>query len=144
MWPKDPQKSANEIREHLKKKYGLKNVGVLITDSKTTPLRYGVTGIGISHSGFLAINNFIGTPDIFGRILKMTTVSVMDGLSSAAVVCMGEGSEQTPLAIISDASFVKFVDHNPTDEELGLLNIDLETDVYGELLKGAPWQKGGK
>lgn len=144
LWPKDPQKSANEIREHLKKKYGLKNVGVLITDSKTTPLRYGVTGIGISHSGFLAINNFIGTPDIFGRILKMTTVSVMDGLSSAAVVCMGEGSEQTPLAIISDASFVKFVDHNPTDEELGLLNIDLETDVYGELLKGAPWQKGGK
>src|SRR5690606_530209 len=96
LWPRNPQESADRIRVYLKEKFGLKNVGVLITDSKTTPLRYGITGIGIAHSGFLAINDFVGTPDIFGRTLKMTKVNVMDGIAAASAVVMGEASEQTP------------------------------------------------
>lgn len=142
LWPKNVQESANKIWQYLREKHGLKNVGVLITDSKTTPLRYGITGIGIAYCGFRAINDFVGTPDIFGRILKMTKVNVMDGLAAAAAVVMGEGPEQTPLSIISDTPFVKFQDHKPTEEELKLLDIDLETDVYGVLLQRAPWQKG--
>lgn len=144
LWPKNPQESANKIREHLVKKHVLKNVGVLITDSKTTPLRYGITGIGISHSGFLALNNLIGTPDIFGRTLKMTQVGVMDSISAAAVVCMGEGANQTPLAVVSGIPFVQFQNRNPTKEELDLLAIDPATDVYGVILQSAPWLPGGK
>jgi len=144
LWPEDTQKSANSIRHFLKNKFKLKNIGVLITDSKTTPLRYGITGIGLACSGFLAINPHVGEPDIFGHILKMTNVNVMDGLASAAAVLMGESSEQTPLAIITEAPFVKFQDRNPTDDELKLLEIDLDTDVYGEILKSVPWKKGGK
>src|SRR6185312_10727300 len=52
LWPKDLQKSANTIREHISKKFGIKNLGVVITDSKTSPLRWGVTGVALSHSGF--------------------------------------------------------------------------------------------
>ncbi len=143
LWPKDPQESANRIREHLVQKHDLKNIGVLITDSKTTPLRYGITGIGIAHSGFLALNNQVGTPDIFGRILKMTQVGVMDGISAGAVVVMGEGANQTPFAIITDIPFVQFQDRNPSEEELELLDIDPTTDVYGVVLQSAPWKKGG-
>lgn len=142
LWPKNPQDSANKIREHLVQKHNIKNVGVLITDSKTTPLRYGITGIGIAHSGFLALNNHVGTPDIFGRILKMTQVGVMEGIAAAAVVVMGEGANQTPLAVVTDIPFVNFQDRNPTEEELKLLSIDPETDVYGVLLQNAPWKKG--
>ncbi len=144
LWPKDAQQSANNIRRHLIEKFNLKNVGVLITDSKTTPLRYGITGIGIAHSGFAAINDFMGTPDIFGRILKMTKVNVMDGIAAAAAVVMGEASEQTPLSIVGDVPFVKFQDHEPTKEELELLEIDPATDVYGAILQNVPWEKGKK
>src|SRR3989344_477161 len=80
LWPKDPQKTANEIRTYLAKKHGLKNVGVVICDSKITPLRWGVTGVSITHSGFAAMNDYIGTPDIFGRELKFTKTNIMDGL----------------------------------------------------------------
>lgn len=141
-WPMNPQESANNIREYLSKKYNLKNLGVLITDSKTTPLRWGVTGIGLSHSGFTAINDIIGTPDIFGRLMQMTKVNVMDGLSGAAAVVMGEGAEQTPIGLITDVPFVKFQDHNPTKEELDLLGIDINDDVYATFLKSVPWKKG--
>lgn len=144
LWPKNSQESANKIREHLAEKHGLKNVGILITDSKTTPLRYGITGIGIAHSGFMALNSYVGTPDIFGRILKMTQVGVMDGIAAGAVVVMGEGANQTPLAIVTDIPFVKFQDRNPSREELELLDIDPETDVYGVVLQSAPWLPGGK
>ncbi len=141
LWPTNPQKSADMISSYLHKKFGLKKVGVLITDSKTTPLRYGITGIGIACSGFAAINDFKGKPDIFGRILKMTTVNVMDGIAAAAAVVMGEASEQTPLAVVSDIPFVQFQDHAPTTEELSLLSIDPATDVYGVMLQSAPWKK---
>lgn len=144
LWPKNPFDSANKIRRFLQEKFKLQNVGVLITDSKTTPLRYGITGIGIAYSGFAAINDYVGTPDVFGRILKMTKVSVLDGLAAGAVVVMGEGNNQTPLSIISDIPFVEFQSADPTKEEIQSHNIEAETDVYGVMLQSAPWQKGKK
>ena len=144
LWPKNAQGSANTIQHHLKEKFGLKNVGVVITDSKTTPLRWGVNGISIAYSGFSAINDLIGTPDIFGRKMKMTNVNVVDGIAVAAALVMGEGSEQTPLGVVTDVPFVEFQDHDPTEEELKQLEIDPATDVYGTLLTSAPWQKGKK
>ena len=45
----------------------LKKVGVIITDSKTTPLRWGTSGVAISYSGFSPLKNYIGSPDIFGK-----------------------------------------------------------------------------
>ncbi len=142
LWPRDPQKWANDIRVHLVEKFNLKHVGVIITDSKTTPLRWGVTGAAIAYSGFLPLNNKIGTPDIFGRKLQATQVNIMDGLAAGAVVVMGETDEQTPLAVIEDVPFVEFVDRNPTDEELKKLKIAIEDDLYAPLLKSVAWEKG--
>ena len=67
LWPRDAQGVANRVRAHLKERFALQHVGVLITDSKTTPLRWGVTGTAIAHSGFLAVKDCRGQPDIFGR-----------------------------------------------------------------------------
>lgn len=142
LWPKDSQDTANKIREYLTNRFNIKNVGVIITDSKTTPLRWGVTGIAIAHSGFAALNDLIGTPDLFGRNLKMTKVAIMDSLADSAVVVMGEGAEQTPLAVITDIPFVKFQDHNPTDSDLAELKIDIQDDVYSSFLNSVNWKKG--
>jgi|SRR5581483_8272216 len=144
LFPKDPQKSANRIRDYLKKKFNIKKIGVLLTDSRTKPLRWGITGEMLSHSGFKAINNKIGKLDLFGRKLKMTQINVADELSDAAAAVMGESDEQTPLAIITDIPFVSFQDHNPTKEELKLLNIELTDDVYAPLLTSVKWLKGKK
>ena len=143
LWPRDPQKTANEIRKYLKKKFRLKKVGVIITDSKTTPLRWGTSGVAIAHSGFAALKDYIGTSDVFGRKLKMTKANIMDALAATAVLVMGEGAEQTPLAIIEDLPFVKFKSSDPSKSELRDLKIELDDDLYAPMLKAVKWRKGG-
>jgi F420-0:gamma-glutamyl ligase len=144
LWPKDSQKSANEIREYLAKKHNLKNLGVIVTDSKLTPVRYGVTGYTIAHSGFNALRNYIGTPDIFGRLMQAEKTNVSDSLAAAAVLEMGEGNEQQPLAIIKDVKSIEFQERNPTREELEGLKISIGDDVFSSLLTSVNWQKGKK
>jgi F420-0:gamma-glutamyl ligase len=141
LWPLDPQASANVIREHLRSKFGF-SVGVIITDSRITPMRRGTIGLGLTHSGFSALTDYVGTPDVFGTYdLKYTYSSIIDGLACAAVVVMGEGNESTPIVIIEDAAFVEFQDRNPLETELDLLRITLKEDLYGQLLENIPWDK---
>lgn len=142
LWPKNPQKTANDIRDFVQKKYGLKNIGVIITDSKSTMLRWGITGAAIAHSGFHALNNKIGTRDIFGEELRITQVNVADALASSAVLEMGEAAEQTPIAVITEVPYVEFQDRHPNEEELNVLHYDMKKDMYSVLLTAAPWKKG--
>jgi dihydrofolate synthase / folylpolyglutamate synthase len=142
LWPKDPQNTANKVREYLKKRFKIKNVGVIITDSKTTPMRWGVTSIALAHSGFKSLKDYIGKEDLFGRKFQFEKLSIIDSLATSASVTMGEGSEQTPLAIISDVPFVRFQDRNPTKKELKEIEITLDIDIYGPFLKKVKWEKG--
>lgn len=144
LWPANAQKSANQIRQYLGEKFGVKNVGVIITDSKTTPLRWGVTAIAIAYSGFEPLKDYIGKKDLFGRKFAFEKLSIIDSLASAASVVMGEGSEQTPIAIISDIPFVKFKKGNPTEAELASLRIGIEKDLYAPFLKDVKWEKGAQ
>jgi len=131
LWPRNPQKTANNICHYLKSKRGLKKLGIVITDSSTTPLRRGVTGIALAHSGFLATR----------KTKTDTRSNIAQGLAATAVVTMGEGQEQTPLAIISDVPFVKFKDKHPSTAELKMLKLSFEEDIYGQLLTSVNWQK---
>ena len=145
LWPKDPQKTANELRKYLAKRFGLKDIGVIITDSKTNPLRWGVTGVSISHSGFAALKNYIDTKDVFGRELHFTKSNIMDALGGAAVLAMGEVKEQTPLAVIDNVPFVNFQQRNPTKKELREINITaMEDDLYKPILTSVKWRRGGR
>jgi F420-0:gamma-glutamyl ligase len=119
-------------------------VGVIITDSKTTPLLWGVTGVAIAHAGFKALHDLIGQPDLFGRLLKMEKVNVAQGLATAAVLVMGEAAEQTPLATITDIPGIEWQDRIPTGEELAALRIELADDAYAPILEKAHWQTGGR
>lgn len=142
LWPENPQKSANEIRAYLKQKYNLKNFGVIITDSKTTPFRWGVTAICLGYSGFTPIKDYIGSKDLFGRKFQFERMSIIDNLACASSLIMGEGDEQTPMALIEDLPFVEFQNTNPTEEELKGLKIEMNEDLYSPLIKNAPWKKG--
>lgn len=130
LFPKDPFASAENLRRKLQQHFGLKRFGVLITDSHTSPLRRGVTGVCLSYSGFLALKSLVGQPDLFGRELKMTQMNLADGLAAAAVMMMGEGAESQPLAYITGAP-VEFSDLSDRRQ----ISIPLEEDLYYPLLK---------
>ena len=142
LWPKYPQKTANKVREYLKKRFRLKKIGVIITDSKTTPLRWGVTAVALAYSGFKPLKDYIGKKDLFARKFEFEKLSIVDSLASAAAVVMGEGAEQTPMAIINDLPFVEFQDRNPTAKELKGLKIKIDEDLYGSFLINVQWKKG--
>lgn len=144
LWPADPTQSANQIREHLSKKFGVK-VGVILTDSTARPLHYGTDGVCIAFSGFTPLNDYVGKPDLFGRPFRVSLANIPDALASSAVLVMGEGTEQTPIAIIKDVPFVQFLDRNPTSEELSGFYLEhMEDDLFAPFLKNAPWQKGSR
>ncbi len=143
LWPKNVQKTTNTIWHHLRKKHNLKELGVIITDSRLSPLRWGTLGVGLSWCGFTALNDYIGTQDIFGRICKLTKSSILDGLAVAAVLTMGEGNEQTPLALVTQVPFVRFMDRPPSKQELKDMQISKEDDIYSPLTNSSKWKKGG-
>lgn len=142
LWPEKMQETLNAVWRYVRQKYGLKNFGVITTDSRSFPLRWGVVGTTIVYCGFKGLNNHIGEIDIFGREIKMVQVNVAEALGVTATFMMGEVGEITPFAILSDLDKVQFVDHEPTAEELETSKIAMEDDVYAPLLTKAAWQKG--
>lgn len=144
LWPKDAQKSANEIRKHLIKRFSHEHIGVVITDSTCHPLRRGTTGIAIAHSGFKALRNYVGTPDLFGKNFEVSQADVAGSLAATAVTVMGEGSEQTPLCTISDIPFVVFQDSDPTIEELATTRIPPDEDLFAPFLTNVRWEQGNR
>lgn len=138
LWPSSPNKIAQEIYNFIKKEYKLREFGIIITDSHTTPLRMGVTGIGLSHYGFKAIRSYVGEEDLFKRKFKVERINVVDALSTAAVFIMGEGNEQTPMAMISDISGVEFSETG----EPPIISPD--EDIYNPLLHSDLWVKTNK
>ncbi len=140
MWPKDPQSSANKIWSFLRNHFKVSQAGLIITDSTSSPLRWGVTGTCVSYSGFSGINSIIGQPDLFGREMRMTKINIADALAASAVLCMGESNEQTPLALLEDLPLVHFSDSPPSRKELSDIRIAIEDDLFGELLKSVQWR----
>lgn len=145
LWPKDPQASANAIQHYLAERFGVQEVGVIITDSTIGLSRWGTLGIAIAHSGFAPIKDYVGQQDIFGRELTLSKANIAGGLASAAVAVMGEGSEQTPLAVIKDVSFVDFTNSDPTPQELaGYYVSPLEDEPFMPFFGAVQWNTGGR
>lgn len=142
LWPRDPRASAERCRRFVMECYRLSSFGVIITDSTVTPLKMGVTGICIAHCGFKAVNDHIGRSDLFGRPQRMTRINAADALAAAAVLCMGETDEQTPLALLEDLPFIRFTSGLETERQPDETRIDPAADLFGQLLACAPWVSG--
>lgn len=128
--PKAPYKTADNLRRTLIKHYKIKNLGVILTDSFILPLRSGVINIAIAYSGFYGVENLINKKDLCRRSLKMTLVNKADALATAAGYCMGECSNQTPLAVIRGAK-VKFTASSRAKE----MRYPVKKDFYYPFLK---------
>ena len=126
--PKESFFSAKKIRTLLCAKYKVKNLGVIISDSGLVPFRSGVIGLAIGYAGFKGAKSYKGKKDIFGRKFMYQKVNVADSLATSAVLCMGEGSERQPLALITNAPVVFKNKINKKE-----LIIDPKKDIYAPL-----------
>ena len=143
LWPRNLQEKTNAVWEYLRKRNSIKNLGIIITDSRLTPIRTGVIGFCMTWCGFKPYNEFSGMPDLFGREVKFTNVNIIEALAASAALVMGEITEQTPLAVLTDLPNVEFQNHIPTAEELDGVMWPIEKDMYGKLLTSVKWKKGG-
>lgn len=140
--PKNSKKTANEIYNYLKKRFKVKECGVIITDSHSTPLRRGASGISLAYRGFVGLKDYRGKEDVFGRKLVMEQANVTDALASVAVLVMGEGSEQTPLVLIKNIPGITFQSNAPTTKELSEFFVDLKDDIFAPLFNFKRLKKG--
>lgn len=141
LWPKKPFQAAKQIYSFIKENYHLNNFGIIIADSHCVPSRCGTMGISIAFSGFYPVKDYRGRKDVFGREIKISQSNIADSLAVSAVFIMGEGNEQTPIAIIEDIDFIKFEEFNPVGPNS--LDINRDDDIYAPLLKAIKWLKGG-
>jgi len=131
LWPKHSEKEAKKICEYLKKKFSIKDLAIIITDSHTMPLRYGTLGISTGFYGLDPFKSYVGKKDLFGRVSKMSRTNVVDSLAVMGVYAMGEGDEQTPMAIIRDAGAIAFTNKETYKDLL----IPIKEDIYYPLLR---------
>ena len=103
--PVDSGASAERIRNEVHKRLGIQ-IGVLVIDSRTQPLRLGNIGMALGVSGFAPIADDRGRTDLFGNEMRITRRAVADNLSSACTAIMGESDESIPAVIVRNAPVV--------------------------------------
>ncbi len=141
LYPQNIQTVAAELWHHLRKQRSISKLGVLITDSRSSVMRIGITGIAIGWCGFEPLIDYVNQPDLFARSMHTTKVNVLDSLAAAAVYVIGEGKEQTPLALIEDVLRINFENHPPTQKQVESISISQRDDIYSPLLQGVKWKR---
>ncbi|HSB57420.1 MAG TPA: coenzyme F420-0:L-glutamate ligase [Nitrosopumilaceae archaeon] len=110
------------IVEQLRRKFFLNfsvHIGVLIIDSRLMPARIGTTGVALACAGIEPLSDIRGHKDLYGNPLKVTFQALADNLASIANLQMGEGSESTPIAVITNAD-VTLTDRKIHHDEMAI------------------------
>ncbi len=98
--PSEPDKYAQKFKIEIEKKFNVNNIGIIIADSTTRPLRLVTVWLAIGSAGFPAIFDIRGEPDLFGYKMSITMRNIADNLSCGANVLMGESAESVPFVIV--------------------------------------------
>jgi coenzyme F420-0:L-glutamate ligase/coenzyme F420-1:gamma-L-glutamate ligase len=97
--PKNPDDSAQNIRREIKRLTSF-DVAVIISDTHGRPFRMGETNVAVGLAGLKPIRDRRGEKDLFGYVLRIKQTAVVDELSSAAELVIGQANEGIPAAII--------------------------------------------
>lgn len=138
--PSHIDRTAHSIQRWFMRTYAVDSIGVLIVDSRSTPLNLGTTGQVIAYARIQPINDYRGKNDLFGRTITISRLNVLNCLASAATLAMGEGSERTPIVVIEDTTQITFSQNYSGDT----LDYDKRQDLYAKLLATDAWQVGGR
>jgi coenzyme F420-0:L-glutamate ligase len=130
LYPSDPLRSAIEIVDEIKSRRGVR-VGAVVSDSRLMPTRMGTTGVALAATGFQAIRDMRGKPDLFGNPLKVTRQALADDLCSGAQVVMGEADEGTPIVIVRGLDASLMGEHNYSMKDF---SVPIDQDVFVQSL----------
>ncbi|MHA1214601.1 MAG: coenzyme F420-0:L-glutamate ligase [Candidatus Hodarchaeales archaeon] len=134
--PKDPIKVANELRKEIFSKTK-KEVGIIIADSKTHPLRRGTSGFALGVSGILPVIDDRGKFDLYNRKMKITTRALADNLVCGAEILMGESGEQIPVVIARGCPPSVFIKNTDDKDNNRLMIMNPKQCIY----MGPLWPK---
>lgn len=140
LYPQDPFKSARQLRTWIQKTYDVKEVAAVITDSTSSMLRRGAMGFALAWDGIDPLRDYRGTKDLFDRTIVIEMANIVDALAASAVLAMGEGNEQTPIAVIRDVPSISFQNRASAKDQLVVAP---EDDVFAPLFWNGKWKKGG-
>jgi coenzyme F420-0:L-glutamate ligase/coenzyme F420-1:gamma-L-glutamate ligase len=115
--PKELKKVVWDYWKNLKEEFKLKDLGVIIADSRVQPLRKGTIGIALATAGFEPVEDLRGKPDLFKRPLQITLRAIADDLTSAAQFLLSEADRQTPIVIIRGSN-IEFTENPKTTPEM--------------------------
>jgi len=103
--PEDPDTSAQHLQESFMKLTG-KKLAVIISDTQGRPWRKGSINISIGCAGIAPFKYNKGKRDLYGRILKRSTVCQVDEIAMFAEPLMGQAGQQTPVVIVRGYSYL--------------------------------------
>lgn len=141
LWPEHPMQTAEEILAWCKSEYGIQNLSLIITDSRSVFLRRGVIGMAIAWSGFEPVYDNRLRTDMLGHKSGGSQTNVPDALAASAVFVMGEANEGTPLVRIRNAPYIR-EQNIAKREEFSSYTFSMEEDIFAPFMKDLPWQKG--
>lgn len=101
--PLKPDVSAQKVRKYFLKHQ--KNIAVIISDTFGRPFREGQINVAIGIAGIDPFKNYIGTQDMFGKILRSTNIAICDEMASAGELVMGK-SDNIPVVIIRGYPYI--------------------------------------
>jgi F420-0:gamma-glutamyl ligase len=140
LWPEKPQETAAELLAWFKKTYERKSLYLIITDSRSLPLRQGVTGFAVAWAGFAPLHDGRNRKDLLGNTSGGSQVNLPDSIAAAAVLAMGEANEQTPLVRLRDVPYLNVL--NPGLGPKEPFQIPMEQDLFAPFLKNQEWKEG--
>jgi coenzyme F420-0:L-glutamate ligase/coenzyme F420-1:gamma-L-glutamate ligase len=101
--PKDPDRSAVNLRTKLKRRFR-SNIAVIISDSFGRPWREGLTEVAIGVAGMKSIVDYRGRRDPHGYPLHASYEAVADEVACAAGLVCGK-LNRTPICIVRGFAF---------------------------------------
>lgn len=107
--PSDPDRSATEIRQEIKRLTG-KEVAVLIADTEIVP--FGSIDLATGSSGIQTIAKRFGEPDRFGKPKFGGVDIVAYELTAASALLFGQTDEGIPVAIIRGFDYETSAEEN--------------------------------
>ncbi len=101
--PEDPDGSAEKLRIDVERLTGRK-IMVIICDTYSRAFRRGQVNFAIGIAGINPFRDYRGKKDLFGQILRVKNIAVVDEIAAAAELLMGQGDEGTPIVVFKGIS----------------------------------------
>ena len=122
--PRDPDRSARELRQALVERSAGIAPQIIINDSMGRAWRNGTVGLAIGTAGLQPLHNQVGEQDMFGNILEVTEPAVADELAAGASLVMGQAAQACPVVLARGAGLA------PSEGGSGGLIRDKSMDMF--------------